>query len=559
MFSRILSLLALSTYPYSSFLTLYFGAALADGLQQPPSSPSAHVRSKQCVIVGSGPVGLAAALTLSNPPHSYHVKVLDRTENIYEYNPTMVYHFGINPRGLPWFDTLPKVADKLTERGSFPPNGIATQLIVLADPSEPIPPPSPIFRVMKGRHKRRCLIQRHALVVLLYECCIDQETERLQTRNESIGSIQILMGKTFESMDSNDENNNMLTVKCADGSSYEASLVIGADGIDSRVRSLLADPSQTGWLYSKPAKFRVKRYKSPSTGIKLKTLQFPPGMRIPNTTDDASVTMDAEMFYRILSVNAGRHNKVALTFSPMKDLNMIRPANVATLEDHDIWSYRTGPAMKEFYVKAFPRINFDVLVSDEEWDRFAKSNGTTFPYCQYSPGSALSSPSRDTGVVLVGDACHAFPPDCGQGVNAGLQDVSALDQALRGQDISSGSLAAGYKAKHFMLGDALDAYQKNRGPEHLALVQMARCFAPYQYGQSRDQIGAFLWSLNVKLRVLLNKATFGWFPLAAYFIGQNHDLTFRQVMLRANFGTWILRLLLCFSVLPFLVKRFVPV
>ena len=565
MFNRIISLLALSVSPYcSSFLILFFGTALADGLQQPPSLPlssaSAHVRSKQCVIIGSGPVGLAAALTLSNPPHSYNVKVLDRIENIYEYNPTMAYHFGINPRGLPWFDSLPKVADKLSERASFPPNGISKQLIIPADPSEPIPPPSPIFRVMKGRKKRRCLIQRHALVVLLFECCIEQEHERLQTKNESIGSIQILTGKTFVSMDSDDENNNILTVKCADGCSYEASLVIGADGIDSRVRSLLADPSHKGWLRSSARKFRLKRFKSPSTGIKLKTLQFPPGMRIPNTTD-SSVVMDPEIFYRILSVNTGRHNKVALTFFPMKDLNMVRPANVATLAGHDLWRYRTGSAMKEFYVKAFPRINFDVLVSDEEWDRFAKSNGTTFPYCQYSPGSSLTSRSRDTGVVLVGDACHAFPPDCGQGVNAGLQDVVALDRALRGQDISTGSPAVGDKANYFMLGDALDAYQKNRAPEHRALVQMAHCFAPYQYGQSRrrDQIGAFLWSLNVQVRVLLNKATFGWFPSAAYFIGQNHDLTFRQVMFRANFGTLILRLLLCMVVLPLIVKKIVTV
>ena len=71
-------------------------------------------------------------------------------------------------------------------------------------------------------------------------------------------------------------------------------------------------------------------------------------------------------------------------------------------------------------------------MNDKEWDEFAKSNGITFPLCQYSPGSAVSSPERDTGVVLLGDACHAFPPDAGQGVNAGFQDVIALDRALRG-------------------------------------------------------------------------------------------------------------------------------
>lgn len=50
------------------------------------------------------------------------------------------------------------------------------------------------------------------------------------------------------------------------------------------------------------------------------------------------------------------------------------------------------------------------MVQDEkEWERFAKAEGTYFPPCQYCPGLQASSPTGDAGIVLVGDAIHAFP------------------------------------------------------------------------------------------------------------------------------------------------------
>jgi 2-polyprenyl-6-methoxyphenol hydroxylase-like FAD-dependent oxidoreductase len=96
--------------------------------------------------------------------------------------------------------------------------------------------------------------------------------------------------------------------------------------------------------------------------------------------------------------------------------------------------------MKACFQSSFPCTAWDEIITNHaEWDRFAKANGTTYPMPQYSPGSAHISPHNpNLGNVLVRDACHAFPPNIGQGINSGLNDVVALDQALQGQDIVTG-------------------------------------------------------------------------------------------------------------------------
>jgi len=111
--------------------------------------------------------------------------------------------------------------------------------------------------------------------------------------------------------------------------------------------------------------------------------------------------------------------------------------------------------------------------------------------------------------------------------------VVALDRALGGQDIETGDTTDESKVEN--LGDALAKYQANRGPEHKALIRLARCGAPYQYRQPwrRDRLGKFFWTANVVFRMFLNKLSFGKIPPAAIVVMQQHDLSYRQVMRRA--------------------------
>jgi kynurenine 3-monooxygenase len=148
----------------------------------------------------------------------------------------------------------------------------------------------------------------------------------------------------------------------------------------------------------------------------------------------------------------GPFDMLSLGALPVRDSVSIRAANTITRPNHVIWSFKTGEEAKLWFKDNYPRIDFDQLVSDDEWDRYAKAKGTTFPPCQYCPSLQASPANGECGIVLLGDAAHSFSPDTGQGINSGLSDVVQLKEILE----QSGNVS---------LGAALKEYERVRAPE----------------------------------------------------------------------------------------------
>ena len=326
---------------------------------------------------------------------------------------------------------------------------------------------------------------------------------------------------------------------------HHATLVVGADGMNSKVRQCLATSSSTIWNSHKgfsPKKFEPKRWTSPASHLRIKVLQLPPQFEIPDGEGKPPIKTKGENIYALRSINTGPRNYLSLGLLPMKDNTAVRPTNIVTRPDHEVWTIHDGPSMRQYFQKAFPRFPFEKdggVISEEEWDRFAKAQGTRFPHCQYSEGVAVWDDSGTCGVALVGDAVHAFPPDIGQGVNAGLMDVVCLDRALKGLDTVTGKETTVESTKEKTLQTNLERYQKQHAPEIAALICLARFGAPYQYNQPHcaDRISKKMWTANVALHLILSKLTFGLIQPSCILLSQKGELTFRQVMRRADLTT----------------------
>ena len=502
----------------------------------------------------------------------------------YTFKTAKAFLYNVNGRGQTLTKQFPNMQKKLAER-SVPSSGFGdtTLTIVPADPDVEIPLKQKNMEgTTKEKNKKKGAINtekavgvgywvpRHEMVTLMGECIDEHNAQSTNCK------IDYVMGQECISIlptkKAGQENVVCVTarnVKTGALKLHQAKLVVGADGMNSKVRNCLATAPTNIWQASggkfQPNKFQLKQWTSPASHLRIKVLQLPPQFEIPNANGLPPLKTVSNDIYAIRSVNTGPRNYLSLGLLPMKDNTAVRPTNIITRPDHEIWEIEDGKAMKEYFQRAYPRFNFDdeSMISNEEWERFAKAQGTTFPYCQYSEGLAVWDSSGTCGVALVGDAIHAFPPDIGQGVNAGLMDVVCLDRALKGLDSATGKEIAKTKDEKkkkitTSFQSNLDRYQKQHMPEIASLIRLARFGAPYQYKQPHraDRILRTLWTMNIAMRLILSKLTFGLVQPPCIILSQNTDLTFRQVMRRADLTTALLKTLLVGVMGMFVKQRF---
>lgn len=539
-------------------------------------------KNPQAVVIGGGPVGLAAALTLAKAPHNYDVTVYESSDgevSTRSYNVAKAYVYHVNQRGQTLTMQFPELQDRLEECGI--PTGKTVSgkgyLAIPADANEILPNSNVHYSgvvVSNGEEDDYTLvtdkngnvtkrkesgywIPRHLMVVIMHEVLEEHNKARTNVPTTNHGKIQYIPGKKCISVRPSNNvegNENKSKVEIilqnnenGESITHEAKLVIGADGMNSKVRECLATNINEfkNWPGYKNNRFKVKKWTTPATGLILKTLQFPPQFEIP-VGDGTTMKSNAAMTYTIKPMRNGPFDFVQPGFFPMRNKNAMRPANIIGRPNHNLWKLKDGEGVRDFFEASFPRFPFHKgsnLIPESEWERFSKSKGTTFPPCQYSPGLQASSPDGNCGIVLLGDSAHAFSPDIGQGINAGLSDVVAFDRSLRGVDEITGKEKVKNNSDGSSmpkLGTALKKYERVRGPELKALTRLARFGSPYQYSQPmrKDRIGKKLWMLNVVFRLALNKISFGLIPPSCVVMSQKKELTFRQMMRRADATTF---------------------
>ena len=303
-------------------------------------------------------------------------------------------------------------------------------------------------------------------------------------------------------------------------------------GFNSIVRKTLND-----WDISISEKFTMKEFPSPSSGLRYKVLTLPPQFPLSDDNQDKAICDQA---YIIRGTFKGQEKSISLGLLPLKNSQTPRTANLITCLHHQLWELKNSEEFYQFFEQAFPHLPIHNIISLEEAERFVNSQGGSFPIPQYCDGCSWLSQDKKTGILLLGDAVHCFPPDIGQGVNSALEDVYIFYNVLSQTDDD--------------ITQALSKYEEKRHPDFYPLIKLVQTAFPWQYNQ--DTFRRQLWNINFFIRLSLNRILPFIFSPPAFIMIQNHELNYTTIWQKSQqttFRLWglIFLILLLMSLLQF--------
>lgn len=235
-------------------------------------------RPLSAVVVGGGPAGLAAAISLSC--RGFEVTVLEQRKQSTMYEPQRAYNYGIDGRGQRCLDTLGLQSE-------FQARSVEEKRCIVTTLSSDGVRRSVQPAAFAGRNK--CWISRQTLLALLYNRLV---------RQSGAAAVKLHFGTTLISLERTPQGGIELV---GQGPNDEAirlcpTLLVGADGISSSVRSKCAewssaDPS----LGATASDFTPVKLRSPSTGLCYKMMRLPPRFRL-DARDPSALANPRELY-----------------------------------------------------------------------------------------------------------------------------------------------------------------------------------------------------------------------------------------------------------------------
>ncbi|KAF4953291.1 hypothetical protein FSARC_12431 [Fusarium sarcochroum] len=237
--------------------------------------------------------------------------------------------------------------------------------------------------------------------------------------------VKVEYGKRFDQIVS--ETEERVTWHFTDGSEETASLLVGADGIHSRVRSYLYPDlapkftnmvGVTAAVPTKQLKIENNEYQLPATFMHDKRGAF---VIAPQLADGSEVLIGKQKVF--VGEDPGREAWKAMTSDKAWCVDFLREGN----EDFPSVVSNATSEISPDKVNLWP---FYLLPKLEKW----------------------ASSDKHGRVAILGDAAHAIPPTAGQGVNQAFEDVYTFAGVLGQLKQKDGQ----------GLSDALDRWQKGR-------------------------------------------------------------------------------------------------
>jgi len=246
-----------------------------------------------------------------------------------------------------------------------------------------------------------------------------------------------------------------------------ASMVFGCDGRHSRVREILQKID---------SEFTMSSVGTPSTGFVYKAMLYRPPQNV-----------DPKCIYRIVSMSGF----TLLMFPHDGPPGEPRPLQMAQAPSHRLHSFQAPSDLIDFLRAEFPQLEVDKHLDIASAEAWCNTRGTAFPRAQWC--KRASAEVSGVPVALLGDALHCFPPDLGQGINAGLVDVCCLLDLFPSDVSNKDAMRAAFKA-----------YEACAVKEAEAICRLIPVGFPYQY-QQPFSLSKFLFMSSFLIRMVASK------------------------------------------------------
>ncbi len=389
--------------------------------------------SFKVIVVGGGPVGLVAAHALSRAGIDFVVL---------ESRPSIVLDAGsnlvINPMGLrvlgqlgllPAFDAVSSPLAQVERQDHHGKDIGPSQAFVHISEKYAICLPRSFCGAYTnelnshGRSLRA--VSRHDLTAVLFDS-LPEESKAKMFSEKRVSHISL--------------SDNGVTVTCRDGTSYDGSIVVGADGAHSVVRDQMRTLALQQSQIASPETHQVNEEQPFVTTYRALWIRFPTqGDLHPG---DANETHGRDVAVQLF---AGEDTTVIGIYEHLD--TPTRERIRLSIADEEALVGRWGHLP----------ISRTLTIRDAYGARVGEGRGAGMINLEEGVVKHWSYAGR---IVLAGDAAHKFTPSTGAGCNNGIVDVVTLSNELANMFRSIGGVHSMPTTEQ--LSDAFNAYQATR-------------------------------------------------------------------------------------------------
>lgn len=492
-----------------------------------PSKLPTSIQQSNAIIIGAGPSGAYAAALFD--AHGISVTILEKQSNFLSYNSSKSYALALFTRGQKALSRVPGLLEFMA------PKGVHNERLCSHDIH-----PGKKGIVITNMGKALCT----ATFFLRYRL-LHSFQQFLTTHCNK--RVRLEYGSEVTDLRFKDTGDIVVSFRDAEGNIHEeiSRFVIACDGRNSTVVNMLEKACKTNKAAAIESSSGFDRVvtRSASYGMCVKSLI----LNVDALQDyGISKTTVESSRLGLTGLQKGRKNQnfFSLGMFPqtMEDMNLRGGplASVVGSANSSVWNLSKDDTETAYtlFEDNFPHVNVRELITESSMKEFIGNSHGSFPTLS-RPSSLCASIglSGAGGVAIIGDAAHSFPPDCGQGVNSGLEDVVTLMGVIKDAD------------KGASVGQIVQQYEKVREKETIGLMKIAGNAFPYQYRQNRfmHSVGRFC----ILGKTLLAKRFPKLFYPSVLVMIMHDELSYSEIAKRADLTNQ--RLMIVCSLIPILL------